>query len=1279
MRGLLVGSGETGIYIIDRDYRIIYLNEAAKLNYPNIKVGMYCYQGVNEESTPCSDCPVAKGETGRMMFYNTAYEQWLDISTGTIEWPGYGECRIILFRPVDEKNKNLFYNLADTTIYDELFELNLLSGTYKILFHQNDKFVLPEREGNIEAMCRDVADNMVHPDDRDSFLQLFDFSSLVERLKDNGKILKGEFRKKLLNGGYCWASLTLVLFRCGDEKEMIIMCFIQDIDARKKKEAVEQEKREEKDSLTGLFRYGPFFNRVEELLLKALHKQFYMVAVDIEHFKLFNEWYGEEEGDRFLINIGKQLQETEKQYGLAAGYMGGDDFAILLPEDAAIVEQLEKKIYDYVKKYGGSTGFLPAFGIYPVKERDIPVSMMYDRAVIALNTVKGNYRNRTGWYDAEMKQRMEDDQVLLSEIQRALDNREFVFYVQPQCNILTGRIIGMESLVRWEHPVRGLVSPGEFIPLLEKNGFITNLDLYIWDMVCQYLQKWQQSGHKPVPVSVNMSRMDIYAIDVVSEFKDLIKKYNIDPGLLEIEITESAYAEDDSMIRKVVEELRKAGFPVLMDDFGSGYSSLNMLKDVNVDVIKIDTKFLDMSENSRSRGMGILETVVRMAKIMQMKVIAEGVEEKEQADFLRNIGCIYAQGYYYYRPMPVADMEKLLSNEDNIDYRGIQARQMTQLKLEDLFNEDITSETMLNNMLGGIALYDVYEDQCEILRVNEEYYRITGDNPVDLEERKRFVFNQVYGEDLDWVLNIFEKAYENPVRGAEGIFRRYRLNREMMWLHLRAFFLREQDGHRLYYGSVSDATEQMEQRQRLEASQKMLTDVLKMAGKSVTFDNVMEENQWVASAVFAQMAPGGFMGIYCEKGFPIYFVNQELLQLLQFDSYDSLIKDIEGKMKNLIHPDDFKQMHENSPGYYAPGMEHTFRYRMRKRDGSWFWVLNKGRVVQTADGKLAIVSACMDITDSVLTQEKLREANQILLSKNEELEFLSSGVPGGYYRFCRSEKMELLHTSSRFLEILDYTESDIKEKFHNRLKPMIHPEDYEKVLKKLKKLNKEKRLTRVEYRMLSNHGYIWVLGNVKLSLDEKEEFLYGVILNIEEIVTLRRESEQCRIMLDQMEQWHRGKADSITGLLSFQAGSAMMKEWLSRRRAGSSALAVFDFSGLKGQLEGDEERKTYEWKKQVKKLKKYFRENDIIFAGREYEVMVLLKNIREDDMEKKAKRIISGMNQDKTDMGQEILLVNAGYVMLEEPCHTFEEFSRNARTALEQAREQGPGFCAKYE
>lgn len=1248
MNKMSADNGEAGIYIIDQEYRIIYMNDMAKSYYPDLETGMSCLEEPGKGSGLCRVCTEFDKDSGHSIFYDAASGLWLNLSSGLIDWPGYKGSRLIMFWPVGEQDRNLFYNLTDNTVYDELFELDLISNTYKILFYEKDKFKMPALEGPLDQMYTEVSEAMIHPEDREEFMKFWEGTSLLDRLSANGRIMKGEFRKQLLDGSYRWISLAAVLFRSGDCDDPIIMCYVQDIDSLKRKEEeqkIQQEKREETDSLTGLLRYGPFFEKARRFLERRPEKSYFMVAIDIEHFKLYNEWYGEKEGDRFLIKISDHLKEMESSFESIAGYMGGDDFVIILPDDRSLLKELEEQINCYARQYGGNAGFLPAFGVFFINNRYLSVSTMYDRAIIALNSIKGNYAKRIGWYDPGMKQKMENDQVLLSEIQRALENQEFIFYAQPQCNMLTGKIIGMESLVRWKHPVRGLISPGEFIPLLERNGFITYLDIYIWEMVCRQLSAWKKAGCHPIPVSVNMSRMDIYGINVVEKFKQLVEQYEIEPRYLEIEITESAYAEDYELIRNVVEELRKAGFPVFMDDFGSGYSSLNMLRDVNVDVIKIDTKFLDMNENSMRRGMGILETIVRMARVMQFKVVAEGIEEKAQADFLINIGCIYGQGYYYYKPMSVTEIEELLKNDSNLDYRGIQARQMKQLKLEDLFNENLTSETMMNHMLGAIALYEVHEDNCEILRVNEEYYRITGDNPVDMGERRGFLMHKIYKDDMDWVLHIFENAYKNPLHGAEGIFRRYRLSGELMWVHLRVFFLREQDERRLYYGTVRDATEQMEQRKKLEDSQKILGEVMRLAGRKLSFDNIAEENQWAASAIFAQAAPGGLLGIYCEEDLPLYFANHEMLHLMGYDTYEMFTRDIGGRIIDIIHPDDKELIREEVLRCGSPGMEYNFRHRIRKRDGSFLWIMTKGRWIQAEDGRMAVVSACMDVTDTVLAEQKLKHTVEILGNKEDELEFLSSGTPGGYFRCSRTADMKLQYTSTRFHEITEYTKEDLSVQFQENFADMIHADERENIFTMIQELKPGKTMWDTQCRVLTKHGYIRVLCNFRLSARDQNT-LYGVMFHIDD-----GERLSCQ-----------ENSNPVGGLPDRPLAVAMMNEFLGRRRFQTSALVLFLLSRPKKQgIEDGKGPKTL-FVKQVERLKRFFRQDDIFCLNGGYEVMVLCKNIRKEDMENKKKRIVENMNQEMSAEERKIFLpVRAAYSMISMEDRDIESCCKAAR------------------
>ena len=585
-----------------------------------------------------------------------------------------------------------------------------------------------------------------------------------------------------------------------------------------KKEILERRNpgKTEKNKLTGLFARNPFFTQTETFLRvnETAAGKYCLVAIDIEHFKLFNEWYGQVAGDKLLREIGAHLNKMRQEFGGIAGYMGGDDFVIVLPNDEKVLENLKCRITGFVRAYGGHTGFLPAFGFYIIDDISLSVSQMYDRAILAQETVKGNYAVRCAYYSSDMKTRLENNHVLLAEVQAGLERDEFIYYLQPKCNLNTGKIVGLESLVRWKHPEKGIVAPGYFIPVMESNGLITELDMKVWEQVCQTLQDWIKSGHKVIPISVNVSSVDIYAIDVVEHFKNLVRKYGLPPEYVELEITESAYVEEYKVITGVAEALRNAGFTVLMDDFGSGYSSLNMLKDVNVDVLKIDMKFLKMDENTMDKGMGILEAVTRMANIMGLRMIAEGVETEDQINYLLNMGCIYGQGYFFYKPLPVEEIKILLNDENNVDYRGIQARKIEHVRFKDLFQSELASDSILNNILGPIAIYDVYCDNVELLQVNDKYCLLVGQDPVDLAENVQ-VMEAIHPEDRKKMQNIFQRSFQRLAEGAEGTVRRRREDGQYIWINIKAFFLREQDGHKMFYGAVRDVSEEMNQFQKL--------------------------------------------------------------------------------------------------------------------------------------------------------------------------------------------------------------------------------------------------------------------------------------------------------------------------------------------------------------------------------------------------------------------------------------------------------------------------------
>ena len=252
-------------------------------------------------------------------------------------------------------------------------------------------------------------------------------------------------------------------------------------------------------------------------------------------------------------------------------------------------------------------------------------------------------------------------ELTLDDINRAFDDNEFCFYLQPKCNAVTGAIVGAEALARWNHPKYGVISPGRFVPALEQAGQISRLDVFVWRSVVRMLARWEREGRNLVPISVNVSMVDIDQMDVADTLTGLLNEYDVNARLLQAEITESAVARNLSKVESTIRKLHADNIAVLMDDFGSAYSSLNMLKDINVDVIKLDMKFIDLNEDNASKGLKIVESVVNMARKLRLLVIAEGAQTKQQVDQLLSVGCRYIQGYYFHEPLPVGRMEKLLA------------------------------------------------------------------------------------------------------------------------------------------------------------------------------------------------------------------------------------------------------------------------------------------------------------------------------------------------------------------------------------------------------------------------------------------------------------------------------------------------------------------------------------------------------------------------------------------------------------------------------------------
>lgn len=582
-------------------------------------------------------------------------------------------------------------------------------------------------------------------------------------------------------------------------------------------------------SLTGLYIGETFFEKAKNYLTAHTDKDCYMAALDIEHFRLYNKIHGREAGDSLLVMVSECLKQFKKEHDGEIGYLGGDNFGLLTSADTAELLKLCEEIQNEVKRRCDSMGYCPAIGIYRITDKNIPIAAVYDRATVALSHIKGNYSSHICEYTSDMDEKLEEELRILSEVQKGIDRDEFTFFVQPQCDIVKGKIVGGESLVRWIHAEKGIIPPGKFIPILEKNGFIADLDRVVWKKVCEWQKEYMDKGYEPIPISINISQIDIFSMDVPKYLIGLMEEYQLPPEAIKVEITESAYAENENKIVQTANKLRDYGMVVMMDDFGSGYSSLNMLKSVPVDILKMDMRFLELDEKNSEKGMGILESVINMAKQMKVPVVVEGVETQQQEKFLLEMGCRYVQGYHYYKPMQKGDFENLISDPRNVSYEGFWCRQTESMHIKEFFDMNLFTEVSANNILGPAAFYDVYENNVEITRVNKPYLHLAGRSEQEEIYQKRF-WNHVRDDDRQVLVNIFKQAYYNVSDGASGFIHFVREDESVLWVFIRIYFLREKDGHKIFYGSLTDMTMLEQQKydvNPMELEVKAITEIQK--------------------------------------------------------------------------------------------------------------------------------------------------------------------------------------------------------------------------------------------------------------------------------------------------------------------------------------------------------------------------------------------------------------------------------------------------------------------
>lgn len=473
-----------------------------------------------------------------------------------------------------------------------------------------------------------------------------------------------------------------------------------------------------RDELTGLLNRNGFIEVTTPAIEKAPANTLVLALFNVENFKLINDQYGTEVGDKLLKWIAKNISDSLLEFGNEGilGRLNSDKFAILVRKDTPNDARLLK--YHAAVQ---NPPFLPQkvrfhVGRCLIDDPNRSVGNYIDRAFLAEETIKNEYGPISAYFDEKMMTNLLNRQRIVGEMAEALHKKEFIPYYQPQYNHEDGSIVGAEALVRWIHDGK-VISPNDFVPLFEQNGFIYEMDCSIWEQVCETLRRWINKGKNPPPISVNVSRYDLLHEACQSFLLSLLDKYDLPIYLLRLEVTESAFSAGNPIFSKI-EALIDAGFTVEIDDFGSGYSSLNALKDIKASSIKIDMRFFERCADEARSGT-IVQFTVRLAKWLHMDVIAEGVENASQANFLKSIGCYFIQGFFYARPMSVEDFERLLHDEKL--KAPLPSPSTMQLRIADLNDTGSWDSWIFKTKAGPACVLELRDGASEVIRVNDSY------------------------------------------------------------------------------------------------------------------------------------------------------------------------------------------------------------------------------------------------------------------------------------------------------------------------------------------------------------------------------------------------------------------------------------------------------------------------------------------------------------------------------------------------------------------------------
>lgn len=799
-----------------------------------------------------------------------------------------------------------------------------------------------------------------------------------------------------------------------------------------------------KDRLTGLLNRETFYDKIKELIYA--HEQGYYVLsyVNVEKFRIINEQYGLQRGDEIIKKIGKVLSTITDIGGLVAR-LSADNFAVLYAkskENSDVLKKVRKDIYTA----GDDISLVFSVGRYVVDDYSLTPNMMLDRARMAEEVVKGNSANHIFYYNDELSEKIFREQEIVSDMKKALANHQFEIWIQPQYNHVSKTLYGGEALVRWRHPEKGLIPPNEFIPVFEKNGFVYQLDKFVWEETFKLIHKWIDSGMETVPISMNVPRIDITQPDFFDIITDLIRKYDIPIEYVRLEITESAFASSSIEVIKIVKDLREFGITIEIDDFGSGYSSLNALKDVFANVLKLDMHFLDKTEDMQRSG-SILSSIVRMANWLDMGVIAEGVETNEEADFFKTIGCFYIQGYLYSKPLAVPEFENLLVQNKIDEGKDIFESIKTDEYLS-LWNPESIETLIFNNYSAASCIIEYHNESIEVVKLNDRFAKEVSNHQMTIEQVMKMDLMDYLDDKnkkifLDELIKTCQTREENTF---ELVFKNLIKKTSLLYLHVVSKFYAKSGERLLFYILVTNITALRE----AERDKKILSNQL---------DAIAEA---------------------CHSGVSIYDIKDDELVLLSSNNEFFRIigytkEEYHNEITNPLHivVEDDRNIVINEIKNISSGLKPTTcRFRIKKRDGNVIWVQHNTSLIhvdnESGENKTIQMGLLIDITDQMQGNTEKRE----YFEENHAFDVRSDKDAVCLIVLGNNEIPSVCFANQKFYDLHGYTKAKFDMEVGS-LYDFIIPDDVDRVKQLMKQMRETRKTEKYEYHInKKNNGII---------------------------------------------------------------------------------------------------------------------------------------------------------------------------------------------------------------